>query len=103
MKNYFSPNKNENDEETNDDVFMTKEAKNLSKAFGFCVAYSSIIGGFGTLIGANSNIVLKDFFDQQYENSNFNFFTFMLYSLPICIILLLSCWLTLCSLWLPKG
>jgi sodium-dependent dicarboxylate transporter 2/3/5 len=74
----------------------------VAKAFSLAISYASVIGGFGTLIGSNSNIVMKEFYDEFRPNSSLNFFTFMLFALPISIILLFVSWLALCIMWFPK-
>ncbi len=97
---FLSIKTNVNDDEQ---IYKTKKAQNIIKAFGLSTAYSSVIGGFGTLIGASSNIVLKEYFDKKHPKSSLNFFTFMIFSLPISILLIISTWLILCILWFPNG
>lgn len=85
------------------DCFKTKNAKNLIKCFCLSITYAATIGGTGSLIGTSSNIVFKGYFEQSHPNDALNFLTFMLYSLPISMILILVCWAALCLIWLPKG
>lgn len=90
-------------DKTDEKLFESKKAQNLIKAFCLSITYSATIGGFGSLIGASSNIVLKDYMDLKHPNNNLNFFTFLLFAFPVSILLVVSCWLTLCLMWFPKG
>lgn len=85
------------------DSEINTEGLNLIKGFCLSVAFSATIGGSGSLIGSPPNILLKGFLDEKYPNNNgFNFLTYILYSLPFTIVMLLSAWLLLCFLWIPK-
>ncbi len=93
----------EHQENETGDVFKTKKAKNLIKGFSLAITYSATICGTGSLIGTSSNIVFKGYFETKHPNDQLNFLTFMLFSLPISIVLVLCAWLILCFMWLPKG
>ena len=80
----------------------SSDSLNLIKAFSLGVGYAAIIGGSGSLIGGTTNILLKGYFDEKYPNDGLNFLTFMLFSLPISIIILVFTWIMLCFLWFPK-
>ncbi|CAF0823698.1 unnamed protein product [Brachionus calyciflorus] len=90
-------------QDDDEDVFRTKNAKNLIKAFCLSITYAATIGGTGSLIGTSSNIVFKGFFETRHPEDAMNFFTFMLYSIPISFILIVVCWVVLCLVWFPKG
>ena len=66
------------------------------------VAFAATIGGNGFVIASMSNIVLKGYFDERYPASGFNFLTYMMFSVPISILMLLFAWIVLCYVWLPK-
>jgi hypothetical protein len=93
-------------ESENDEIrktFKTKKALNLIKGFSLSITYAATICGTGSLIGTSSNIVFKGYFETNYPGDKLNFLTFMIYSLPISIVLLLCAWAILSVMWLPKG
>lgn len=71
---------------------------------GFCmgIAYSASIGGSGSLVGTTPNLLLKGFFDKNYKDGGLNFLTYLLFSLPAAIIVVLASWIVLMIIWLPK-
>ena len=85
------------------EIFKTKNAKNLIKGFSLSITYAATIAGTGSLIGTSSNIVFKGYFESKHPGDSLNFLTFMLYSLPISIVLVIMAWVVLCLMWLPKG
>lgn len=84
------------------DISETKLEKNLMKAFCLSIAYSASIGGCGSLVGSQPNLILKGYFDQNYPDTGLNFLTYIAYFLPNAIIMVFFSWLVLCLLWLPK-
>lgn len=64
--------------------------------------YSSLIGGQASLIGTGSNIFLKGYFEKHHPNDALNFFTFMLYAMPIALVQIIAVWLLLGLMFLPK-
>jgi len=84
------------------DICETKLEKNLMKAFCLSIAYSASIGGCGTLVGSQPNLILKGYFDKNYPDTGLNFLTYMAYFLPNTVIMVFLSWLVLCFLWLPK-
>ena len=85
-----------------DDVLNTPETKKIFSGFALGVAFSATIGGNGFVIASMSNIVLKGYFDERYPASGFNFLTYMMFSMPISLIMLILAWVVLCYLWLPR-
>ena len=71
---------------------------------GFClgIAYSASTGGAGSLVGTTPNLILKGHFDKNHPNADLNFVTYMAFSLPISIVMILVLWLVLAFLWLPR-
>ncbi len=71
----------------------TIEDENLifGKALMLAIAYSASIGGVATLIGTPPNLVFAGILEEQY-NMEITFSKWMLYGLPISIILLFICW-----------
>ncbi|CAF0969591.1 unnamed protein product [Brachionus calyciflorus] len=90
----------ENDEK---DLIKTPAAVNLMKCYTLSVAYSSSIGGIGSLVGTSSNLLLKGFFDGQYPDGGLNFLTFMAYSMPNLIVMVFATWFYMAILWLPRN
>ena len=80
----------------------TPETKKIFTCFVLGVAFSATIGSNGFVIASVSNIVLKGYFDERYPSSGFNFLTYMLFSLPISVIMLVIAWIVLCYMWLPR-
>jgi sodium-dependent dicarboxylate transporter 2/3/5 len=63
----------------------------FSKALMLSIAYSASIGGIATLIGTPPNLVLAGVLENLY-NIKIGFFEWMMFALPISIILLIICW-----------
>ncbi|CAF0859281.1 unnamed protein product [Rotaria sordida] len=74
-----------------------KKYEDLRKGFLLATAYSATIGGLATLVGTGPNIFVKGFVDNTYKGTNFNinFLNFLLFALPVGIIMLILCWLWL--------
>ena len=85
-----------------DDAPNTPETKKIFSGFALGVAFSATIGGNGFLLASMANIVLKGYFDERYPASGFNFLTYMMFSMPISLIMLILAWVVLCYLWLPR-
>lgn len=71
----------------------TKEDENkiFGKALMLAIAYSASIGGIATLIGTPPNLILAGILEEQY-NIEMTFSKWIIYGLPISIILLFICW-----------
>ncbi|CAF2577644.1 unnamed protein product [Rotaria sp. Silwood2] len=69
----------------------------IRKGFLLSVAYSATIGGLSSLVGTAPNIFVKGFADSQYKNTAFriNFLNFLLFALPVALLMLVLCWLWL--------
>ncbi|CAF0795260.1 unnamed protein product [Rotaria sordida] len=74
-----------------------KKYEDLRKGFLLATAYSATIGGLASLVGTGPNIFVKGFVDNTYKGTNFNinFLNFLLFALPVGIIMLILCWLWL--------
>jgi hypothetical protein len=83
-------------------INQSTRSQKLARGFLLSCGYSSIIGGFGSLVGSPSNIILKHYLDDNYPNNNLNFINYCLFSLPIITTLLLFTWIYLVMKWLPK-
>ena len=88
--------------DSDDTLPDTRAAKNLMKGFCLSIAYSASTGGAGTLVGTAPNLVLKGYFETNYPTSNLTFLTYMGYSLPVAVFMILLAWIALVVLWLPK-
>ena len=71
----------------------TKEDENkiFGKALMLAIAYSASIGGIATLIGTPPNLVFAGVIEELYE-VDITFTQWIIYGLPISIILLIICW-----------
>ncbi|CAF1634123.1 unnamed protein product, partial [Adineta ricciae] len=73
--------------------------KRLETGFLIAVVFSAAIGGMMTLVGTGPNIFVKGFSDQYYASGNIrlqiSFANFLLYGLPIGMIMLVLGWLWL--------
>ncbi|UJR22011.1 hypothetical protein I4U23_025078 [Adineta vaga] len=71
--------------------------ENIKKGFLLAVAYSASIGGLSSLVGTAPNIFVKGFADSHYKNTAFriNFLNFLLFALPVALLMLVVCWLWL--------
>ena len=63
----------------------------FGKALMLAIAYSASIGGVATLIGTPPNLVLAGILEDQY-NIELTFSKWMVFGLPISLILLTICW-----------
>ncbi|CAF1545528.1 unnamed protein product, partial [Adineta steineri] len=74
-----------------------KKYNSIKKGFLLAVAYSATIGGLSSLVGTAPNIFVKGFADSQYKNTAFriNFLNFLLFALPVALLMLVICWLWL--------
>jgi di/tricarboxylate transporter len=55
------------------------------------------------LVGTTPNIILKGYYEQNIPEAKLDFLKYMLYALPVSIILEFLAWAWLAFLWLPKG
>jgi len=71
----------------------TEEDENaiFGKALMLSIAYSASIGGVATLIGTPPNLIFAGILEEQY-NIEMTFSKWIVYGLPISIILLFICW-----------
>ena len=74
----------------------------LATALMLGIAYSASIGGVATLIGTPPNAVLAGVLDQQYD-IDLRFGTWMQFSLPLSLLMLLLAWLYLTRIAFPLG
>ncbi|ERM81564.1 anion transporter [Rhodonellum psychrophilum GCM71 = DSM 17998] len=72
----------------------------IGKALMLGIAYSASIGGMATLIGTPTNIILASVVKQLYAYE-ISFSQWMLFGLPISILLLGICWFYLVNLAYP--
>ncbi|CAF1207164.1 unnamed protein product [Adineta steineri] len=75
--------------------------------FLIAVAFSAAIGGMMTLVGTGPNIFVKGFTDQYYSSGGIifqiSFANFLLWGLPIGIVMLVLCWLWLQIVYNRRG
>lgn len=63
----------------------------FGKALMLAIAYSASIGGIATLIGTPPNLIFAGILEEQY-NIEMTFSKWIIFGLPISIILLFICW-----------
>ncbi|CAF1490892.1 unnamed protein product [Rotaria magnacalcarata] len=94
------------DASTNNSLTSQADYRQLKSGFLISVAYSSGIGGLVTLVGTGTNIFTKGFVDQYYATGRhafkITFSNFMLFGLPLGVIMLVLCWLWLQILYNRK-
>ncbi len=81
---------------TNDE----KIVKNFGIALMLSIAYSASIGGVGTLVGTPPNALLAAFLSENY-GIDLDFFTWMLFGVPIVIMMIPLTWLLITQLLFP--
>lgn len=69
--------------------------KNFSKALLLSIAYSSSIGGIGTLIGSPPNLIFASFYSRNFPENPVTFFKWFLFGFPFLLILIPILWLIL--------
>ena len=72
----------------------------LAKALMLGVAYAASIGGMATLIGTPPNLVLAGVWN-GHTNSSIGFTQWMIFALPICLLLLFGTWWYLTRIAFP--
>ena len=83
---------------TEDDTVI----RNFGVALMLSIAYAASIGGVGTLIGTPPNALLASFVDKEY-GIDLDFFTWMLFGVPVVLIMLPLTWLFLTKVLFPTG
>ena len=73
---------------------------NLGKGLMLGIAYSASIGGMATLIGTPTNIILAGVIKDMY-GYEISFSQWMLYGLPVSVLLLAFCWFYLVKYAFP--
>ncbi|MHC5066651.1 MAG: SLC13 family permease [Planctomycetota bacterium] len=74
--------------------------RNFGVALMLGIAYSASIGGVGTLIGTPPNALLASFLESTYQ-IQVDFFTWMLFGVPVVIVMLPVTWLMLTRVIFP--
>ncbi|GGO76983.1 di- and tricarboxylate transporter [Marinobacterium nitratireducens] len=75
--------------------------RNFGVALMLGIAYSASIGGVGTLIGTPPNALLASFLASNYD-IRIDFFTWMLFGIPVVLVMLPLAWLLLTRLIFPS-
>ncbi|UJR27182.1 hypothetical protein I4U23_008478 [Adineta vaga] len=81
-----------------------KKYEAIKKAYLLATAYSATIGGLSSLVGTAPNVFVKGYIEKTYKDTAFrvNFLNFLLFALPVAIIMLILCWLWLQILYNRK-
>ncbi|ANG65368.1 anion transporter [Marinobacterium aestuarii] len=79
-----------------------KAVRNFGVALMLGIAYSATIGGIGTLIGTPPNALLASFLSVTYD-IQIDFLTWMLFGVPIVLVMLPLSWLMLTQVVFPAS
>ncbi|TKR57432.1 hypothetical protein L596_030699 [Steinernema carpocapsae] len=85
---------------------LNVEDMKMTKALLLGVAFSSSIGGLGTMVGTATNLVFFGQMPKLYPhayNTGINFFSWMLFAFPIVVSGLILCWIILGFLFLRNS
>jgi len=74
--------------------------RNFGVALMLGIAYSASIGGVGTLIGTPPNALLASFLQSNYD-IQVDFFTWMLFGVPVVLVMLPVAWVMLTRVVFP--
>lgn len=77
-----------------------KDQHNFTIALVLSIAYSASIGGLGTLIGTPPNLLMAGYMRDTY-GIDISFIGWLAYGLPVVIVMLPLCWLTLTKIVYP--
>ncbi|MGB0206172.1 MAG: SLC13 family permease [Neptuniibacter sp.] len=77
-------------------------ARNFGIALMLAIAYSASIGGVGTLIGTPPNALLASFLQNTYA-IEITFFNWMLFGVPVVLVMLPLTWILLTRLLFPAN
>lgn len=74
---------------------MERSGEDVPKGFAACmllgIAFSSSVGGIGTLIGTPPNAIMSGFLQQSY-NLEIDFFQWMLAGIPVVVVMVFVMW-----------
>lgn len=84
----------END--TDSDAEPTKRPTKTTMVYYLTAAYASTLGGIGTMVGSGTNLTMKGIFEERFpDSSGINFAAWMLYAVPVMLIMGFLVWLWL--------
>ncbi|XP_076232149.1 protein I'm not dead yet-like isoform X2 [Calliopsis andreniformis] len=86
------------EEESNgeDGTEPVKKPTRVTMVYYLVAAYASSLGGIGTLVGTGTNLTFKGFFENRFpESSGISLTSWMLYSVPVMLLMGLLTWLWL--------
>ena len=82
---------------------MTKRS-GLATAILLAISYASTIGGTATLVGTLPNMVMKKFYDENFQDAApLDFANWFLFAFPLSIVFLGCCFLVFKFILLPKS
>lgn len=78
--------------------------KNFCRAVVLGVIYSAAIGGMSTLTGTGVNLILAGIWKSYYPEADpISFSKWLLFGLPLALVIFVALWGILCLLYCPKG
>jgi len=78
-----------------------KKENKFGKALMLGVAYAASIGGIATLIGTPTNVIFTGVVSEMYGINDISFAKWMVFGLPISLVLLFICWQYLTKIAFP--
>ena len=83
-----------------DSEISDRDAVNFSKAIILCVAYAATIGGLGTVVGTATNALVVGFMQQNY-GASISFAQWLVFGLPMVVLLMPIAWFVLVKISFP--
>lgn len=87
-----------------EDKLDSRSAHCLSTGVLLAIAYSASIGGMATLVGTPPNLSFTRILDISFAGTvDINFAQWMMFALPVCLIMLCSSWLLLYLIYIRRA
>jgi sodium-dependent dicarboxylate transporter 2/3/5 len=79
---------------------VDRDTQNFGKAIVLCVAYAATIGGLGTIVGTATNALVVGFMQQNYGET-ISFAQWLVFGIPMVVVLMPVAWLVLVKIAFP--
>lgn len=82
--------------DSENDAEPTKRPTKTTMVYYLTAAYASTLGGIGTMVGSGTNLTMKGIFEERFpDSSGINFAAWMLYAVPVMLLMGFLIWLWL--------